>query len=530
MLKTLIAASLITLATGLSAGADDAADGARWWAHVERLAADDTQGRLPGTPGFERAALYVEDQFRALGLTPAGVSGYRQPVDFGVQTIANDHSSAVLSGSAGTRTLTVGDEILFSARYPEPAQFDAPLVFVGYGLHLPEAGYDEFAGLDLKGKIAVFIGGGPANLPGNLKAYAHTDPAFHALQAAGAVGVITIPLPSAMDFPWTRSIKLSSQPGMYLDETALRPVHGAFLQASFDPAWAGVLFEGSGHSLAEVIAAADAGQPLTGFPLATRLSGAVAAEVHQIRSPNLVARLEGSDPRLKSEMVVISAHLDHLGIGEPINGQTMYRGAMDDASGVASVLEIARNLVASPVRPKRSILFVIVTAEEKGLLGSRYFAHHPTGADGTIVADLNFDMPLPLFPLKTLVLYGQAESSLADNARKIAEPLGYEVVADPYPNRNAFVRTDLYSFVEVGVPAVAFRFGAPTGTPEEHAIKTWLSERYHSPADDLNQPVDTAAAARLDAFVTAMALDVANQPLPPTWRTESFFRRFAKTP
>jgi len=174
------------------------------------------------------------------------------------------------------------------------------------------------------------------------------------------------------------------------------------------------------------------------------------------------------------------------------------------------------------------VMFVIVTAEEKGLLGSRYFAHHPTAPPGAIVADLNFDMPLPLFPLNNVVLYGLSESTLADNARRIAEPLGYKVTADPYPNRNAFVRTDLYSFVQVGVPAVAFRFGTDPGSPQEHAIKSWLAERYHSPADNLDQPVDKAAAAKLVDYVAQMTLDVADRPERPSFRPDSFFRRFAK--
>jgi hypothetical protein len=531
MLKTTalaLALSLaMTLAAASAARAGEDPGGARWWAHIERLAADDTQGRLPGSPGYEKAAEYVIGQFRDLGLKPAGVDGYRQPVRFGVQTILAAESHATLDGPSGARPLAVGEDVLFGARFPERKTFDAPLVFVGYGLHLPEAGYDEFAGVDLKGKTAVFIGGGPSDLPGNLKAHARNDTIWQILEAAGAVGAITIPLPSAMDFPWSRQIKLSSQPGMYLSDASLRPLKWPMLQATVNPAHADMLFAGSGHTLAEVIAAADASQRMHAFPLKTRLSGAVATEVSQIVSPNLIARLDGSDPTLKSQVVVVSAHLDHLGVGEPINGETIYRGAMDDASGVASVLEVARDIVHAPTPPKRSVMFVIVTAEEKGLLGSRYFAHHPTAPAGSIVADLNFDMPLPLFPLHDLVLYGLSESTLADNARRIAQPLGYKVIADPYPNRNAFVRTDLYSFVQVGVPAVAFRFGAESGTPEEHAIKAWLAERYHSPTDDLAQPVDKAAAANLDDYVAQMTVDVADQPDPPAWRPDSFFRRFA---
>ncbi|HEY1927075.1 MAG TPA: M28 family metallopeptidase [Caulobacteraceae bacterium] len=502
-------------------------EGARWWRHIEALASDQTAGRFPGTPGYELAARYVEGEFRRMGLQPAGVTGFRQYVNFDVQTILPDKSSATLTGPAGAQPLQVGEEVIFG-RQPQRTDVDAPMVFLGYGLHLPGAGYDEFANRNLHGKIAVIIGGGPSDLSGNLKAHAHNDIFYRALTEAGAVGVISIPLPSAMDFAWSRQMKFQARPSMSLSDASLRASPEPLFSASFNPAHAEVLFAGSGHTLAEIIAEANAGHHLKGFELATRIKAHVATKVDHISSPNLIAKLEGSDPALRAQYVAVSAHLDHLGVGEPIAGQSIYRGAMDDASGVASVLEIAKRLTDNPKRPRRSILFVIVTAEEQGLLGSRYFAHHPTVPKGSIVADLNFDMPLPLFPLKTLVLYGLAESTLADDARAVAEPKGIEVVADPYPNRNAFTRTDLYSFVQVGIPAVAFRFGAPMGTPQEKMIRDWLSERYHSPQDDLAQPVDREAAADLIDLVTTITRRVADQPQRPEFRADSPFRVVAE--
>ena len=526
MLKLVVGALAIAMAAAPLVHAADDPTGARWWRHIERLAADDTAGRLPGTPGYEIAARYVEAQFRELGLQPAGVTGYRQPVDFVEMTVLAVRSSARLKGPAGERRLAVGDEILFGSGGPQPKAFDAPLVFLGYGLHLPEAGYDDFDGVELKGKIAVVIGGGPSDLPGNLKSHAARELRNRTLVDRGAIGVISIPLPSAMDIPWDRQIKLSSQPGMFLADATLRPVKGVFFSAGFNPARAAALFAGADSTLAQVLAAAEAGQRLRSFALKTAISGSVATRERAVTSPNLIARLEGSDPTLKAENVVVSAHLDHLGIGEPIAGQRMYRGVMDDASGVASVLEIAHSLAEGP-RPKRSILFVIVTAEEKGLLGSRYFANRPTVPPKSLVADLNFDMPLPLFPLKSVILIGYPETTLTDTARRIADPLGLKLSPDRQPNRNAFIRTDLYSFVQVGVPGVAFSFGYEPGSPEERTRAEWRTLRYHSPADDLAQPVDKPAAAQLNAFVTAMARDVANDPQRPTWKSDSFFRRFA---
>jgi Zn-dependent M28 family amino/carboxypeptidase len=520
------AAMMAAPATAGTSATDDPA-GARWWRHVEVLAGDETAGRLPGTPGYEKAAQYVEAQFKALGLKPAGVDGYRQPVGFEVLRVDAARSAATLSGPEGTRPLAVGEEVLFSARLPPPKTFDAPLVFVGYGLHVPEVGYDDLKGVDLKGKIAVMVGGGPTSVPGNVKAWALTDRRTEALAARGAVGVIGIQLPSAMDIPWPRLIKLSSQSAMHLADPSLRPVNRPFLTLNFNPAHAEALFAGSGHTLAEVLALAEAGKPQTGFALKTRVKGHVTTVGEAITSPNLIARLDGADPKLSSEYVVVSAHLDHLGVGEPINGQNIYRGAMDDASGVASVLEIARGLAKGP-KPKRSILFAVVTAEEQGLLGSRYFARRPTVPAKSIIADLNFDMPLPLFPLKTVILYGYPETTLTDTARQVADPRGLKLVPDPQPNRNAFTRTDMFSFVTAGVPAMAFSFGYDPGSPEEKIKADWRTLRYHSPADDLAQPLDRAAAVKLDDFVTDMALAVANTPQRPAWHSDSFFRRFAK--
>jgi Zn-dependent M28 family amino/carboxypeptidase len=236
--------------------------------------------------------------------------------------------------------------------------------------------------------------------------------------------------------------------------------------------------------------------------------------------------LPGSDPTLKNEYVVISAHLDHLGIGEPVNGDKIYNGAMDDASGIASVIEIARAMRDSGLKPKRSILFLAVTAEEKGLLGSEYFAWHPT-VKGKIVADLNMDMYLPLFPLKYLEVQGLGESSLGDDVTAVAKDAGVTVQADKQPDHVRFIRSDQYSFIKRGVPSLAFKFGWLPGTPEEKLFNDWYKERYHGVKDDLSQPVDAAAAAQFDAILEKLALRIANADQRPTWNTDSFFKRFA---
>ena len=204
--------------------------------------------------------------------------------------------------------------------------------------------------------------------------------------------------------------------------------------------------------------------------------------------------------------MAVIAHLDHLGVGEPIHGKTIYPGAMDDASGVASVLETARTLSQSGRHPKRSVLFLIFTAEEKGLLGSRFFVGHPTVPESSIVADLNLDMFMPIFTLTKLHVQGLEQSTLADQVRAAGMEHHIEIAGDPEPDRNSFARTDQYSFVQAGVPALAMKFGWTAGSPEYRAWRAWLAKRYHSTDDDLTQPVDLAAAAQFtEKFILAKA-------------------------
>jgi Zn-dependent M28 family amino/carboxypeptidase len=244
-----------------------------------------------------------------------------------------------------------------------------------------------------------------------------------------------------------------------------------------------------------------------------------------VESQNVVAILPGSDRNLKREYVALSGHFDHLGVGEPVSGDPVYNGAMDNASGIASILEIAAALRGSKLR--RSVLFVAMTGEEKGLLGSQYFAGHPTVRAEDIVADLNLDMFLPLFPLRIVTAIGAQESDLGDRLRAVAAPLGIAVQNDPEPQRNLFIRSDQYSFIRRGIPALAFKVGYTAGSPEETTAKKWLAERYHAPSDDLNQPVDRKAAAEFNDLLRKLTESIANEPARPKWKPDSFFRRFA---
>jgi hypothetical protein len=316
--------------TSLASDGDEAL-GKIWWAHVRYLADDSMKGRLTGSAEYLRAAAYVVDKFKSYGLKPAGVNGsYYQPVKFDVQRVIADKSSMGLVVDGKTLPLVLGQDAVLGARSPQPKTIRAPLVFIGYGLHLPEVKYDDFDSsavpvAALKGKIVVYVNGGPEDLPGPLKSFARTSPFAKAVRDAGAIGVISIPTPKSMDFGWQRVASGASQPGMRLVESAdasevamrhpaLADEHGEMFTATFNPGEAEKLFAGSGHTFAEVIALADAQKPLPRFDLRKSLTATVATENSITESPNIIAKLVGSDPKLAEEYVLVSAHLDHLGV------------------------------------------------------------------------------------------------------------------------------------------------------------------------------------------------------------------------
>jgi Zn-dependent M28 family amino/carboxypeptidase len=509
-------------------GPDWDALGKQWWSHIQFLADDSLEGRGTGSQGFEEAANYMAEQFRAAGLEPAGVDGYRQPMDFHVVRIDEARCALDLLREGKAQPLKLGEDAVIGVSSHSAENVEAGAVFVGYGLTVPELHYDDLAGQDVKGKIVVFVTGGPADMSGPVKAhYQSGEERRKALQKAGAIGTITIQNPKSAEVPWSRTAAARFQPHMELSD----PGHGVPaplpLGVTFNPAHAELLFAGSGHTFQEILSDLDAGKPLPHFSLAVKIRAHIAMTRSDAKSENIVGLLPGSDPKLKKEYVVVSAHLDHLGIGEPVKGDRIYNGAMDDASGDASLIEIARAMKASAAKPKRSILFLSVTGEEKGELGSEYFAAHPT-VSGPLVADLNMDMYLPLFPLKYLEVQGLDESTLGDDLRAVAALAGVQVQADKEPEHNRFIRSDQYSFIKKGVPALAFKFGWLPGTPEEKTFKAWYAERYHAPADDLSQPVDLAAAAQFNAILEKLALRVADADHRPEWKPTSFFRRFTQ--
>jgi Zn-dependent M28 family amino/carboxypeptidase len=502
--------------------------GKAWWAHVQYLADDKLEGRNTGSPGFEKAAAYMAEQFREAGLQPAGVNGYRQPIDFNVVRLDETRSSLDLIRDGQVQMVNLGEDAILGVSSHAAENVEAEAVFVGYGLTVPELHYDDLTGLDVKGKIAVYVTGGPGNMPGPIKAhYESSEERRKALARAGVIGTIAIPNPKAAEVPWSRIAGSRFQARMELRDPGADAAPAMQVSILFNPVHAQMLFSGSGHTIQEILDAVNADRPLPHFPLAVKVRSRLGMIRSETKSENIAGLLPGSDRRLKNEYIVVSAHLDHLGIGAPVNGDRIYNGAMDDASGDASLIEIARAMKDSHARPRRSILFLSVTGEEKGELGSEYFAAHPT-VHGPIVADINMDMYLPLFPLKYLEVQGLAESTLGDDIRVVCQQAGVQVQADKEPEHNRFIRSDQYSFIKKGVPALAFKFGYVPGTPEEKIFKAWYAERYHGPSDDLNQPVDFAAAAQFNAILEKLALRVADADQCPSWKSDSFFRRFAK--
>ena len=505
--------------------ADDAAS--RWFAHVEYLATDDMRGRETGSPEHRKSADYVADQFARAGVEAAGIAGYLQPVTFKSRKIVEGKSSLALVRRGKETPVVLGDEATFSMRIDPAPQVEAPLVFAGHGLVIPELNHNDFAGLDIKGKVVVHLSGSPRNVPGALSAhYQSAAERWGAIKRLGGIGTITIPNPKSMDVPWERSAPNRLNPSMALADSSTDDTAGAQVSIAFNPAKAEKLFEGSGHTLAEVLKIADEGKALPHFALPTAMKATVTVESQTVESQNVVGVVKGSDPELADEYVVLTAHLDHVGVGAPINGDDIYNGAMDNASGIATLIESAK--VVAEAGAKRSVLFVAVTAEEKGLLGSRYFSLHPTVPKANLVANINMDMFLPLFPMKSVMVLGLDESDLGDDIRAIAQGLGLAVQTDPEPQRNRFIRSDQYSFIREGVPALAMKVGYEEGSPEAKIAADWTRERYHGPADDLAQPIDRGAAALFTDMVGKLCVQVANRPIRPEWKSESFFRRFAK--
>jgi Zn-dependent M28 family amino/carboxypeptidase len=521
-MKRVTAPSLLLLVAISSMAQQPRFDGKSWWHHVEVLAADDMEGRATGSPGLQRAEAYVVDQLRKTGLAPAGTDGYYQPIKFEMRQPVEKDSSAALVRNGKAEPLVLGEDAAFFRGLLNLApQVEAPLVFLGYGLNVPEKNHDDFAGLDLRGKIAVTMAGRPEGITGPLAAHA-MNPSQRGKQFhdAGLIGWILMPQP---EVNWSRPKGEAAQPVIHLiDEFG-----EAQIFMLFNAAHANKLFDGTGHTPAELFALAKAMKALPRFDLPVSIRATMRVQRTPLESANIVAKLEGSDPALKNQYVVLSAHIDAAGIRKTINGDRIFSGAVDNASGCAALLDIATELKKGAARPRRSVLFVFFTAEEGALLGSKYFTAHPTVDPKSIVANVNIDEVLATVPFKTVNVLGLDESDMGAAARRASASL--DIPIDP-DERGIFHRayyglSDQYSFIVHGVPAVRLLVGFPGELAE--VAERWHTETIHTPSDDLKQPMNLETAAKFEEFALQLLIEVANDPHRPEWKSSSFFKRYA---
>jgi hypothetical protein len=496
------------------------------------LSDDALEGRGTGSRGYDVAAKFMASQFESLGLQPAGDSGsYFQNVPLRLAKPDEAKTTLVLTRSGKDETLTFRKDYISHGDFVLPeTSVEAPVVFVGDGVTAPDQNYDDYKGIDAKGKIVAFMFGAP-NFESSMKAhYSSGAVKLRNAVAHGAVGVILVDDPvfeglysfkeqvRDLSFPELRWLDKQQRPNDYFPELK----GNAFLSLEATKKF----FEGSPHSAEEVFAAIKAGKPMSFvMPLNAKIHNVTG--LRDVMSRNVVTKLEGSDPTLKNEYVVYSAHLDHLGIGEPVKGDSIYNGALDNASGSAILLEVARGFGGMKTRPRRSILFLSVTGEEAGLLGSDYFAHYPTVNKSSVVADINMDEDLMLWPLRDIVAFGAEHSSLDAVAQKAAARLQLSESPDPNPEEVVFIRSDQYSFVKQGIPAIfpvpGFKSDDPKIKPAD-IFKNWEQNRYHQPQDDMNQPgLDFDAAAKYARFVFLCGYLITEDSQRPTWHKGDFF-------
>jgi len=497
--------------------------------HVAYLADDRLRGRLPGTEGYQMAVDYVVEQYRKMGIAPGGDPGsYTQKLILRKSVLNNASAVAFLTDRQGNT-----DTLSFARDYtPEPhprntqASASGALVFAGYGVDIPGV-YSDYTGLDVQGKIVVLVSGAPDGLKSTLAAhFSNSGNKMNIAHAKGAAGVLLINLAGR---PGTNTNpQLQSNVALNPEKTAAfgrRFTGNLQIALNGNRATLQRLFLNSGKNLDQVLTAIRNRQQ-SSFELPYRLSASYQTNHNDFESYNVIGLIPGSDKRLRQEYVVHSAHLDHLGVGRPVNGDSIYNGAHDNASGVASLLEIARLYKTSGVRPRRSILIVMVTGEEMGLIGSSYFAANPTVARNAIVADVNTDMPTVIAPLLSVVPLGAEHSSLMDNVRFAAGQLGLSIEADPEPNENRFVRSDQYSFVMNGIPALHIKYGNKTNDPNFNLVdfvKQWRAKYYHQPQDGMNGIFNWPAAKTYVQLNFLISLSIASNDGRPTWNEGDLF-------
>ncbi|HXI12698.1 MAG TPA: M28 family metallopeptidase [Thermoanaerobaculia bacterium] len=508
-------------------------------AHMRFLADDLLEGRETGTRGYDVAARYVAAQLQAVGVAPAGDKGtWYQAVPLRKAEIVKKESSLSLKKAGEAAVTLAEDDFSLTPDYLQTStKISASVVFVGFGIAASELGYDDYAGVDVRGKIVAILSGAPSTFLATTRAhYSSSFVKAETAAAHGARGIITLRPPAAEKrYPWERFVK-QARPGMRwlgTDKVPGRTVPQIQATVTLGRRAAEALFAGAPRSLDDVFKMEEGPVRPSSFPLAVEASIRITTRHSEVESMNVVGLLKGRDSALAAETIIYTAHLDHVGLATtPVGADSINNGAMDNASGIAALLEVARAFSALPKATRRSIMFLAVTGEEKGLLGSDYFATFPTIARERMVGNINMDMFLMLFPMRDVVVYGYDHSSMARQVDHAVRELGIKRIADPAPEETIFVRSDQYSFVRAGIPALAIGEGVDAGASKVKGadlVRAWRRDRYHQVSDDLNQPIDFGAGtsfAKLNFLIGYLA---ASQDKRPTWNEGDFFgTRFSK--
>ncbi|MCZ6770770.1 MAG: M28 family peptidase [Proteobacteria bacterium] len=499
-------------------------------AHLVYLADDAREGRMTGQPGHEAAARYVADRFAELDMEPAGENGWYQQVPL-ISYRIDTESTSVIAHRDGEDTELVyrEDYGMYGDKVRSANSVRGQVVYVGYGTHAPDLGYSDYEGIDVEGKIVALFRGAPATFPHNERAF-YTSSRTKAQEAVarGAIGVVILrSRHSQKNMSWVRYKKLiGTRPGMAwvnLSGEAADYFPQLLGTVTISAATATKLFAGTPIAFADALDAIEASRP-SSTPLGLEMTLSRNTLHEQITSPNVIGVVRGSDPVLADEYVVFSGHLDGLGRGVAEDGDDIYNGAYDNAMGIALMLEAARVFAAAP--PRRSIMFIAVTGEERGLLGSDYFAHYPTVPTDALVANVNLDMPLFLYPVADLIAFGSEHSSLEAVVAEAAVAEGFVLSPDPLPEETLFVRSDQYSFVRKGVPSAFLVPGFTSSDPNIDGASLWrdhLKNYYHRPSDDLSRSIDWDSAVRFARANARIGYLIADADDRPAWNEGDFF-------
>ena len=503
-------------------------------AHMTFLASDLLEGRATGTRGYRIAAEYVAAQFEMLGLEPGVNGGYLQEVPLW-ETVPDAASTVTFTRPNGSTTTLKIFETFVSSGDPLSTDHvvEGEVVFAGYGISAPEQKYDEYAKLDVRGRIVAIFGGAPKSFPNAVRA--HHSASLTKIETAarfGAKGLIFLTSPEDdTRSPWPRRLRQSKLGSMHWRGSGDKP-HGVAPSLSSNVTIGlDQTRELFGKDAEAVFKSVEASKPKA-KPLSVRARIHLVSRHRSLTSPNVAAIMRGSDPKLRDEYLVYTAHLDHVGITEPVAGDAINNGAFDNASGTAVLLEVARAFAENPEKPKRSILFLATTGEEKGLRGADYFANNPTVPFESIIGNINLDMLVMIARTSDLIALGIETSEIGDVAREVAKEMNVELSPDPFPEEVFFVRSDQYPFVRRGIPAIYVDPGykavdSSIDLPKLH--KEWLRTRYHAPSDDLNQPIDYTAALLLTEFDYRLGLLLANRAERPQWKPGDYFgEKFGK--